>query len=731
MKSDKLQLYRDNGSGELAFSTRFTTPGIVAQFNDFMHGDDSVLNTPGLIEQLAHYIFDLYHNGDMQQTLLLLERLGETTIAENLQHREYALIVLSLVAAKVLEENNEDLLEAISLLLVRWLKNENEYISGFEYICLQLGKLIQKMLEEDLWYQAEDLVTVLSEIKKGTLKKHKLIRQIISRTHSIIAQDTYLDQLTSSYVANHNDKSDVAATLLVQLGEKAAPRMLQTLSSCEDKEQRLRLIDLIPATGIDAIPSLVAKLRSNPPWYVSRNILLILSRIADPAVFEIVKPFIRHQDLRVQQEAVRCIAALNGEQKVSRLLEALNHCDHRVKPLLINLLGPLQEERVGAVFLGLLNNVSIFESALQNSIIQEICKYLPAYSAEKSFAALETLVANQKSREHLTEATLKTIEETCTILRRNIDSTDLPEWVTLIEPHETETVRPALSDSSTPSLEETASPTKHASIPKESWFSEVATSRNISAELQKHLHNRADFYTLLSHEEFLVFSALLTSKIFRKNEPITAVGDVHSTLFFIEDGGVQLTFPEKDTITSIKTLEAGDLFGHEIFMNGSEWPVALKAVEDTTVLLFDQEQLLSLQPGYPDFCRKFLNYCRDQDFIMGLHRTVCRKPPPAQKAIPFTGDIGDHIADSWLIDLLPRGFCFCFTLPQGIDYSLFADRELHVHFSRNGKEEAPLKVQAQTIGLNFFREEERRLCIFARFRQAIDPATQQCVAISL
>jgi hypothetical protein len=729
MKSDKLQSYRYNGSNELAPSARSRTPAHIAQFNDFMQGDSSVLNTPGLIEHLAQYVFKLYHNGSMQQTLLLLEQLGEATLSKNLQHREHALIVLSLVAAKVLEENNEDLLEAVSLLLVRWLKKENEYVSGFEYICLQLGKLIQKMLEENLWYQAEDLITVLSDIKKGTLKKHKLIKQIISRTHSMIARQNSLDQLTWSYIDSRSEKSDVAATLLVQLGDKSAPHLLQTLYNCQDKEQRFRLIDLIPATGDDAVPPLLNKLQGNPPWYVSRNILLILSRIADPALFEIVKPFIQHKDIRVQQEAVQCIAAMNGEQKVSRLLEALNLCDHRIKPQLIGILGPLQEERIGAVFLGLLNNITIFDGGLQNSIIQEICKFLPSYAAERSFATLENLVANQKSRKFLTEETLKIIEQTCAVLRKNIDSTTLPDWVTLIEAQTTSDVTQAGPRSGTSTPVKASQPLEPIPAPGEKWLPLLATDPKTPAKLKRHLQNRVDFYARLSHEEFLVFSALLVPKTYKKNDQITAIGDVHSTLFFIEEGGINLTFAEDDTITSIRTLETGDLFGHEVFMNGSEWPVALKAVQDTTVFLFDQEQLLGLQRGYPDLCRKFLDYCRHNDFVMGLHRAVRRRPPPDEEAIPFTGDIGDHIADSWVIDHLPHGFCFCFTLPQGIDYTLFADRELRVSFARENS--PPFKVKAQTAGLKFFREENRRLCIFARFRQKTDPATQRCIAISL
>ena len=700
------------------------------RLRNFNEGETEVFDTPGLIKVIAQYILDLYHKGDMGNALILLENLGEAALSDSIEHREKSLIALSLVAEQILDEENEDLLEAISQLLIRWLKKETEFIAGFEFICLQLGNLVQKMLDLGLWYQSEDLIVALQNIKLGRNKKNRVLTQVISKIQSRIADTHYLKQLTESYVDETNDKSDVAGTLLIHLGDRSAPHLLQTLANCEDKTQRFRLIDLIPAAGAEAIPSLVEFLQNDPPWYLARNIIHMISKIDDPSLYVFIKPFMGHKDIRVQQEVIECLNKMNGSGKTDRLLDALNVCNDSLKPQLIRILGPLRKRKIGSVFIGLLNNYTIFAKHLREDIVKEVCRFMPDYPSEKAIATISALLLQKQTRDSFSQPTLHLIQETLLKLQQVFDSIpqqDLEDFITAIEipdeelrvPHSTEEQNDELS----------ASKTQPAATL--SWLEQALSGNDLSELLKRHVQNRKDFYNQLSHDEFLAFTSLLVHRVLKKDEYLVSIGDVHSTLYFIEDGEISLTFPEDGSTAIFKNLQSGDIIGHDIFMNGSDWTVSLQAQNHVEVFLFDQEQLLHLQPSFPSLCKHVLNYSKSNDVIIRLHETVSSRSahPVDSEPVPFTGNIGDFLADTEILGFFSFGFCFSCILPQGIDCKLFADRELTVSLESANAE--PRKIKALTLGLNFYEKEDRKMCVFAKFEQEFDVSDYKFTTISL
>src|SRR6056297_2379321 len=90
---------------------------LAAKIHHFNKGNTAVLDSPEIIEAVSDYLLKLYHDGDMQHSLLFLEKLGEDTLSPSVAHRERSLMTLSMVAGKVHEDRNEDLLEAIARML--------------------------------------------------------------------------------------------------------------------------------------------------------------------------------------------------------------------------------------------------------------------------------------------------------------------------------------------------------------------------------------------------------------------------------------------------------------------------------------------------------------------------------------------------------------------------------------------------------------------------------------
>ncbi len=694
----------------------------------FSQGDTSILDSPELVEKIADYLFKLYLDGDMSQSLLLLERFGEAALNEKIEHRERSLIVLSLVAEKVLEENNEDLLEAIAQMLVRWLKKETEFIAGFEFVCAQLSKIIQKMLDIGLWYQAEDLIATLQSIRVGEIPKDRLFRQIVTRSQRSIAEKRLLDSLTYTFMKKDDDKSEIAGTLLLQFGDNSVPHLLNTLLRCQDRSLRYRLLELIPGAGAEATPHLVRELESSSPWYFTRNLLHIMAKIADPSEVTAITPFLKHEDTRIQREAVEYLHNMNSDGKRARLLEALSISSDLLKPDIIDKLGPLHDEEVNKAFLAFLDNISTFEADVQNAIVINICKYLADYPKSESVSALERLRANPQLRQSLREKTFKLVEKCQATIERYLRDGITPKHIGGEKDHQpTRTERPQQKQ---PARNQTRSDQEGSATTIPEWFQHFCKKPDTSEPLKKHLNSRKDLYGQFTHEEFLVFSSLLTHKVYAEGEVITAIGDVHSTLYFVEEGEISIGFPEDDSQYLIHNLRADNIFGHYIFMNGSEWEVSLTAVAKTEVFTFDQEQLLRLQTVYSNLCQTILKYCKTHDIVMTFLDAATRRAieRSGTTAVPFTGNVGDHLADTKITYSDSFGLCFCLKMPAGTDHALFADKDLIISLKSASAE--PKSVEAKVLGLRFFPQ-SNNLCILASFLQETDLAGYSIAAISL
>lgn len=497
--------------------------------------------------------------------------------------------------------------------------------------------------------------------------------------------------------------------------------MLGTLSQCQDKDQRLRLLNLIPETGEDAIPSLVEELNNTPSWYYARNIIHLITKIGDPELFTYVEPFMEHKDIRVQHEVIECARKINCDG----LLKALNVCDDRLKPNLIRLLGPLKKDKIGNTFRGILENYAIFDENIQDDIVQEVCSFIHYYPGERSEKVIETLLDDYKEFKHFKEDTFKAIEYAYLALQNISRGQNVEEEIPEIE------IGP---DSGIVPFAERNISTEYSTIPNGSsqdWLAQTLQDNSTPNSLKAHLSERQEFYSLLSHEEFLAFSALLKHKKYKKGECLVTAGDIHSHLFFIEDGEVSLEFPQDGSQISIRNLGSGDIFGHEIFMTGSEWVVTLKAINEVDAYIFDQEQLLSLQPNFPLLCQKILEHCKNNDIILRLYRATTNESRSSAKDEPvaLNGNIGDHIADIQIIEQFSHGICFCFELPPIMEKEEFADRELTLFFDREPSK--PIQISAQIIGLKFNAESDQRLFVLARFREEINLSGYFCTLISL
>lgn len=130
---------------------------------------------------------------------------------------------------------------------------------------------------------------------------------------------------------------------LTVLQEKAAEALVDRLAKEENSQVRKLLSEALIKLGNCAAPALVERLADNR-WYIARNAVAILGRIANPKTAIHVRPYLDHRDHRVRKEAVRSLGRIGGPVALKGLQPLIDNRDRELCPLAIVALGAMQNE---------------------------------------------------------------------------------------------------------------------------------------------------------------------------------------------------------------------------------------------------------------------------------------------------------------------------------------------------------------------------------------------------
>lgn len=126
---------------------------------------------------------------------------------------------------------------------------------------------------------------------------------------------------------------EVLERLVSRIGFPAAGALLDALEQEDDSDARFKLFEMLAALGPEIGAAVVARL-PNAPWYLQRNLLLLLARLPVwPAEFTPL-PYASHSDPRVRREAFALLLkgprATNGAFRDQAIVLAVGDSDERI-----------------------------------------------------------------------------------------------------------------------------------------------------------------------------------------------------------------------------------------------------------------------------------------------------------------------------------------------------------------------------------------------------------------
>jgi len=149
--------------------------------------------------------------------------------------------------------------------------------------------------------------------------------------------------LRTAFESDQKELRNMAASVFVAFGAQAVPLLLDMLRNNEDKWARKRIIHSLREIGAAAAPAMQNELyKEENPWYFLRNLIALLSDVADRKVVGKLTLLLFHAHPSVREETIGALTRLSPETAESHLQKALDDADNRVREKAVTCLGGLK-----------------------------------------------------------------------------------------------------------------------------------------------------------------------------------------------------------------------------------------------------------------------------------------------------------------------------------------------------------------------------------------------------
>ncbi len=598
----------------------------------FLQEKFDILLNDEFVENLAPHILKLYRGDQRKTAISLLDKLEKSICDESIQIRERSLMVMMILSEQICINNIRELSAIVSRITANWLYFESEFIAGFEPVCRKLQHIVVEMLATEQWYEVEQIILTLNKISNRTLLKNNLIHGVIASVHDKLAEPDVLDVLANAYLSESSQRKDVVESILINMGSQGTRFLVQKLAHSNDKEERLSLVDLIPRIGKVSVPVLVSCLDDQQPWFVTRNIIMIISRLGDDSLYSEVKRHLAHQDIRVQQQVLNCIEVLGGNEMKPRLLEALQQINDELKAHLVDLLVQFEGPEIEEALLDLFEQRDTFSSHVHDFLIAKLCSKIVAYPSARTIQTLLALIEDRENRYGPDDSLVKTATDALRRIEQNTrgetifsQSIEESQINALIEdevlaqiPAEPTDVSEAyadrgLSDIFVDTLTDTLTSKRAAPL-----SDEQVTHFETHLSQDHHLMVWSAFYERLDTNEANTFFKILTPQTLRSGDFVVHQGDKLTDLIFIDHGYCDIIVNGTAGSLVFAPAQGGEILGSDSFFENRPWPLTIQAQTELQVRLLKKEQFREIQHTVPGLEEKLSDFCKRYEVLPHL-----------------------------------------------------------------------------------------------------------------
>ncbi len=254
------------------------------------------------------------------------------------------------VGAAVLAEDARPLQDEVLEIVAAILAAEEEP-GGFHDSASAFQRFIELALEEGNVARANQLLARLRSVAARKAESRAEFREIAEEVIREIGRPSFLAQIAPTLNAHPEIDPAVLINFLVQLGPSAAPSICDLLGQINHMKFRRALCEALAVSCKDDVEVLIARL-GDSRWYVIRNVVYVLGRIAHQGVERALDRALHHEDVRVRKEAVRALGNIESPTSRALLISAFRDADAGVRSQAATTLALRRDDRAAQSLLG-------------------------------------------------------------------------------------------------------------------------------------------------------------------------------------------------------------------------------------------------------------------------------------------------------------------------------------------------------------------------------------------
>jgi hypothetical protein len=226
-------------------------------------------------------------------------------------------------------EEERPLLNEVLEIVAAILTSEEEPTSFLESASA-FQKFIELALEEGDLARANHLLSRLRTIAAKKAETHSELRGLAEQVIREIGRPSFLGQFAPILNAHPDLDPGLLTNFLVQIGPTSAGAVCDLLGQVNHMKHRRALCEALAISCKDDVDVLISRL-GDSRWYVIRNVVYVLGRIAHQGVERALDRALHHEDVRVRKEAVRALGNIESPTSRAFLVSAFRDLDASVR----------------------------------------------------------------------------------------------------------------------------------------------------------------------------------------------------------------------------------------------------------------------------------------------------------------------------------------------------------------------------------------------------------------
>ncbi len=322
---------------------------------------------------------------DVHEVSNLIENIAESLKSDSIEARKNGVETLYRFLTDAITEDKPRIAKRTFSILLDHVKEETDP-EVYSILVNGLADVYKLCFDKNIEDMPRNIINILAEeINKE--EKRDAVVGALAKIDNLPALNLILSLLWEDYPI------EKLVEAVNKMTFNAAETIMELLIETEDKNVRLRLMELIISLRDRAIPA-VSKYLEDENWYVRRNAILILGRCGTKDILPRLKEMIDDEDYRVRLEALRAIYHIGGSKEVDFITPFIFDKKYEIAIEAINILKKISSHKIIPKLLQRIFSPR-FSQLMENNIVSLILDVLKEVPDTRSIKTLQKLITDR------------------------------------------------------------------------------------------------------------------------------------------------------------------------------------------------------------------------------------------------------------------------------------------------------------------------------------------------